>query len=133
MTIEPVSLDLFRLTTEVESGYGSYIRGIDLGSVRSDHRGMDASDYRIGLASLVQVAPGWREVCHAVATGSGWSRSYYVGMHYPAPASLDAGEHSLACSNGCDRLRGPCCDLCGDCRAAEQALGRTCCTLAETP
>lgn len=44
----------------------------------------------------------------------------------------DEVERIETCASCKERLAGPCCDLCGDCRAAEHALGRTCCVLAES-
>jgi hypothetical protein len=71
-----------------------------------------------------------RRLCGDCSSPAGWPPGT------PSPPGCGALLERTAdgyCSNGCDRLRGPCCDLCGDCRAAEQALGRTCCTLAGTP
>jgi hypothetical protein len=107
-------MDLDRLVSDVETE-GDTIRGIDLGSIYSDARATDASDYRVGLASVV-LAAGWRERCHAMVSGGDWARRYYIA------------EPVLLCAAGCDRLAGPCCDLCGDCRTGEASMGRACCT-----
>jgi hypothetical protein len=44
------------------------------------------------------------------------------------PLTADEVERAETCTSCKDRLAGPCCDLCGDCRAAEDALGRACCS-----
>lgn len=108
-------MELERLVSDVETEGGT-IRGIDLGSIYSDARAADASGYMVGLASIVEVTPGWRERCHAMTSGGDWARRHYIA------------EPVRSCAAGCARVAGPCCDLCGDCRAAEATLGRACCS-----
>jgi hypothetical protein len=110
-------MDLERLVTDVETEGGA-IRGIDLGSIYSDERAVDASEYRVGLASIAE-ACGWRERCHAMVSGGSWARRHYIA------------EPIVFCSSCKERIAGPCCDLCGDCRNAEAMLGRDCCDAAQ--
>lgn len=73
-------MDLGMLVTDIETEGGGTIRGIDLGSILDHQRGQDASDYRIGLAALVEADPAWREECHAMASNGSWARRYYAGV-----------------------------------------------------